>query len=234
MVDKERMSIKGGCGGVNNTGTRWEGTAWETGKDRIEGPGTLDKYCSAGPVETSLSIAPLYQPSPTWVGCYRDIPSPPMRLSPTTSLALVGLLGTAIAHESPVTRRKTMGFGPVHPHARFHTGPISSAKASFLNSNPYEVAGDFVKALLKEQHSGDNGFALRKDSYTDKATGITHVFYRQIINGIEVVDGDMNVNVKNGAVISHGDSVSTVGGPPLLAGCLFYCPSFTMAVCPAS
>jgi extracellular elastinolytic metalloproteinase len=99
-----------------------------------------------------------------------------------------------------------MGFGPVHPHARFHTGPISSAKASFLNSQPYEVAGDFVKALLKEQLTGDNGFTRRKDSYTDKTTGVTHVFFRQMINGIEVSDGDINVNVKDGAVFSYGDS----------------------------
>ena len=149
-----------------------------------------------------------------------------MRLSPTTSLALVGLLGTAIAHESPVTRRKTMGFGPVHPHARFHTGPISSAKASFLNSNPYEVAKDFVETLLKEQLTGDNGFALRKDSYTDKTTGVTHVFFRQMINGIEVSDGDINVNVKGGAVLSYGDSVSIVVGPHPRVVALILPPQF--------
>jgi extracellular elastinolytic metalloproteinase len=111
-----------------------------------------------------------------------------------------------------------MGFGPVHPHARFHTTPISSAEASFFNSNPYEVARSFVTGLLEEQLSGDNSFALRKDSYTDKTTGVSHVFFRQMINGIEVADGDINVNVKDGVVISYGDSVSLVGGQPLLAG----------------
>jgi extracellular elastinolytic metalloproteinase len=141
-----------------------------------------------------------------------------MRLSSKTSLALVGLLGSALAHDSPISRRKTMGFGPVHPHARFHTGPISSEEASLFNSNPYEVARSFVTSLLKEQLSGDNSFALRKDSYTDKATGVAHVFFRQVINGIEVADGDLNVNVKGGVVISYGDSVSILGGRPPLAG----------------
>jgi extracellular elastinolytic metalloproteinase len=49
---------------------------------------------------------------------------------------------------------------------------------------------------------------LRQDPRSDTATGVTHVFFRQIINGIEVADGNINVTVKDGAVISYGDSVS--------------------------
>ena len=141
-----------------------------------------------------------------------------MRLSSTTSLALVGLLGSVLAHDGPVSRRKTMGFGPVHPHAKFHTDPVSSPRDFFSTSDPYEVARSFVSALLEEQLSGGNNFALRKDSYADKATGVTHVFFRQIINGIEVADGDINVNVKDGAVISYGDSVGVVLGSSPLEG----------------
>jgi extracellular elastinolytic metalloproteinase len=99
-----------------------------------------------------------------------------------------------------------MGFGPVHPHAKFHTSPVSYAKASVYTSDPYEVARSFVTELLQDQLSADNEFALRKDSYTDKATGVTHVHFRQMVNGIEVADGDINVNVKGGTVISYGDS----------------------------
>ncbi|KAH9021757.1 extracellular elastinolytic metallo proteinase [Lactarius hengduanensis] len=129
-----------------------------------------------------------------------------MRISSTTSLALVGLAGSALAHGSPTSRRKTMGFGPVHPHAKFHTSPASFAKASVFTSDPYEVAKGFVTELLQDQLSGDNKFTLRKDSYTDSATGVTHVYFRQMVNGLEVADGDINVNVKGGAVISYGDS----------------------------
>ena len=141
-----------------------------------------------------------------------------MRLSSKTLLALVGLLGSALAHDGPISHRKTMGFGPVHPHAKFQINPRSSSKASFITSNPYEVARTFVTTLLEDQLSGDNNFALRKDSYTDKATGVTHAFFRQMINGIEVTDGDINVNVKDGAVISFGDSVRVVLGPTPWAG----------------
>ncbi|KAH9174621.1 extracellular elastinolytic metallo proteinase [Lactarius sanguifluus] len=129
-----------------------------------------------------------------------------MRISSTTSLVLVGLAGSALAHGSPTSRRKTMGFGPVHPHAKFYTSPASFTKASVFTSDPYEVARGFVTELLQGQLSEDNKFALRKDSYTDSATGVTHVYFRQMVNGLEVADGDINVNVKGGTVISYGDS----------------------------
>ncbi|KAI9447207.1 extracellular elastinolytic metallo proteinase [Lactarius psammicola] len=129
-----------------------------------------------------------------------------MRLSSTTSLALVGLAGSALAHEGPTSRRKTMGFGPVHPHAKFHSSPASFTKASVFTSDPYEIARSFVAELLQDQLSAENEFALRKDSYTDSATGVTHVYFRQMVNGLEVADGDISVNVKGGTVISYGDS----------------------------
>ncbi|KAI0288984.1 extracellular elastinolytic metallo proteinase [Russula brevipes] len=138
-----------------------------------------------------------------------------MRLSSKTSLALVGLVGSTLAHDGHITRRKTMGFGPVHPHAKFHTSPLSTARPPFFSPDPYEVARSLVSAVLRDQLSVENDFALRKDSYTDKATGVTHVFFRQMINGIEVADGDINVNVKDGAVISYGDSFYRGGVPSI-------------------
>ena len=81
---------------------------------------------------------------------------------------------------------------------------------SFFDTNPYKVATSFVEVLLRDQLSGYDSFALRTDSYTDKATGITHAFFRQIVYGLEVVDGDMSVNVKKGVTISHSDSASIV------------------------
>jgi extracellular elastinolytic metalloproteinase len=142
-----------------------------------------------------------------------------MRLYSTTSLALLGLAGSALAHG----RRKTMGFGPVHPHAKFHNSPASFAKASVFTHDPFEIARSFVTELLQDQLSADNEFALRKDSYTDTATGVTHVYFRQMINGLEVADGDINVNVKGGTVISYGDSfyrgyAPGVTGEPIMPG----------------
>ncbi|KAJ3357214.1 Fungalysin/Thermolysin Extracellular metalloproteinase 5 [Allomyces javanicus] len=37
------------------------------------------------------------------------------------------------------------------------------------------------------------------------SNGVFAVYARQVINGLEVVNGDINVNVKNGQVISYGD-----------------------------
>jgi extracellular elastinolytic metalloproteinase len=146
-----------------------------------------------------------------------------MRLSPKTSLALLGFLCSVLAHQHPINRRKTLGFGPVHPHAKFHTSPAPFAKASFFTSDPYDIARSFVTDLLHNQLSEGNSFVLRKDSYTDKATGVTHVFFRQMINGIEVADGDINVNVMGDTVISYGDSVSLVIKPSL-QGAYFITP----------
>jgi hypothetical protein len=43
-----------------------------------------------------------------------------------------------------------------------------------------------------------------KDSYTDKNTGVTHIYVRQLVNGLEVTDGDMNINIKDGVVWDLG------------------------------
>ena len=151
--------------------------------------------------------------------------------SPKISLALLGLMGSAFAHQSPVSRRKTMVFGPVHPYSKFHTNPIPLAKASLSSPNPYDIARNYITNTLQDQHAETNYFVLRKDSYTDKATGVTHVFFRQMVNGLEVADGDINVNVKDGAIISYGDSVSfLVQQLPPPSERLFYNPSFTVAL----
>ncbi|KAF8833288.1 hypothetical protein BDN67DRAFT_1017733 [Paxillus ammoniavirescens] len=40
---------------------------------------------------------------------------------------------------------------------------------------------------------------------TDKATRITHIYARQIVGGIEVTDGHVNLNITDGRVLSFGD-----------------------------
>jgi extracellular elastinolytic metalloproteinase len=53
-------------------------------------------------------------------------------------------------------------------------------------------------------------YRLREDSYRDPTTSVWHLYYRQVFIGgaLEVSDGDINLNVLNGQVISYGDSVS--------------------------
>ncbi|KAL7278061.1 hypothetical protein ACG7TL_008025 [Trametes sanguinea] len=127
-----------------------------------------------------------------------------MRRLFVAALAAAGLAGV-LAHDSHhVSRRKTLSFGPVLPHAAYHTNPVYHASLLRASSDPFEVARVFVEDLVRGIPGSD--FVIRKDSYTDEATGVTHVYVRQYINGIEVADGDINVNIKDGVVLSYGDS----------------------------
>lgn len=141
-----------------------------------------------------------------------------MRCLFAASLVVATLAGHVYGHrhtvpspydDGPVKRRKTLGFGPDHPHAVFHSSPYQVQTNGFApfdsNMCPIEVAHLFIQDVL--QNEGTN-YKIRKDSYTDKNTGVTHVYVRQVVNGLEVVDGDMNINVKDGVVLSYGNSVS--------------------------
>lgn len=123
-----------------------------------------------------------------------------------SSLALV------LSHSpQSLPRRKTLAFGPVHPHARFSIPPEAQVSLSALgeSSDPIEVARSFVGTLTRDLDKSST-FTIREDSYTDDRTGVSHVYVKQIINGLEVADGDINLNIKNGRVISYGDSVCAV------------------------
>ena len=152
-----------------------------------------------------------------------------MRISITPSLvflaissgALAQLAGTHAhggAHDLGQTR-KTLAFGPDIPHAVFNTRPSFSAQAldassgllpgSDPSADPFNTASTFVRDLLNAdgQLSDASSFELRSDSYTDDNTGVTHAYFRQLVNGLPVADGLINVNVKDGVVLSYGDSV---------------------------
>lgn len=158
-----------------------------------------------------------------------------MRRLLVASVVAAGLAG-AFAHithgdSNQLRRRKTLGFGPVHPHATYRTTPTAvSDSFGAVRGDPIDVARSFIADLTKDTAIGSS-FVIRKDSYTDKNTGITHVYARQFLDGVEVVDGDINVNVKDGVILSYGDSVcficcydgllyrplvcSSSGGPPV-------------------
>ena len=117
-------------------------------------------------------------------------------------------------------RRKTMGFGPEHPHAVFRTDVPQAFQASRASDrpHPFEIAKDFVRAIVPQSSSiqdeldGAVTFYVRDDSYIDSNTGLAHVYLRQTVYGIEVADGDVNVNIdsRDGRVLSYGSSVSTL------------------------
>ena len=142
-----------------------------------------------------------------------------MRRLLVASVAALGLAG-AFAHpggnvnNNQVRRRKTLSFGPVHPHAVYRTESVyTSTGLADANRDPVEVAQRFIEELTRES-SPASSFVIRKDSYTDKNSGVTHIYARQYMHGIEVADGDINVNVKDGVVLSYGDSVRMSSSRP--------------------
>lgn len=120
-----------------------------------------------------------------------------------------GVYGHGRDSSTPLRRRKTLSFGPENPHAVFKSNPyqIQTTGLSPLSSatDPYDVARLFVSDVLSVSN---DSWKIRKDSYTDESTGITHIYVRQVVSGLEVVDGDMNLNIKDGRVLSYGNSVS--------------------------
>lgn len=131
-----------------------------------------------------------------------------MRSLLRATLAFSGV-ATVLCHSQQGLRRKTLAFGPVHPHARFTTSPEPHfTPSSFVDSSdPFDVARSFVENLTADIDKASSSFTIRRDSYTDDRTGISHIYVKQLVNGLEVADGDINLNIKDGKVIAYGDSV---------------------------
>jgi extracellular elastinolytic metalloproteinase len=142
-----------------------------------------------------------------------------MRLFLTAPLVVASLAGHVYAHRQSVPlpdndggvghRRKSLGFGPTHPTAVFRPSPYHMRFAGPVDStsDPFDVARVFVEDILASKSHGSSSYVIRKDSYTDKNTGVSHVYVRQVVNGLEVDNGDMNINIQDGMVFSYGDSV---------------------------
>lgn len=149
-----------------------------------------------------------------------------MRCFFTASLLVASLAGSVYGHriaapsahdEGRVApRRKTLGFGPEHPHAVFRSSPYQIQTNGFTPvdpaTDPFKVARLFVEDVLAKNLSSSSTYKIRDDSYTDKNTGVTHIYVKQLVNGLEVADGDMNINIKDGMVLSYGSSVRSQAG----------------------
>lgn len=113
----------------------------------------------------------------------------------------------SVAHS---TGRKSLGHGPKLPHAKYVTDvPRVPSFAPLMK--PQDVALLYLNTIISEGTDSipveGRDFIFRDDSYTDDRTGVTHLYVRQVVNGIEVADGDINLNIMDGHVLSYGDSV---------------------------
>lgn len=159
------------------------------------------------------------------------------------SFFILFILNTCI-HSAPSNNRRsvntkktnTLSFGPVLPHATFsHPLPSTNyapltgylSEASVLD--PLTVAFNYLNSIGISRKQ----LAL-KDSYKTNENGVWHGYFRQVINGLEVLNGDLNVNVDRlGRVIAVGNSFfqgplpSSLDTPPLLSSIFQSRPSQT-------
>ncbi|KAL7422859.1 hypothetical protein Q5752_002156 [Cryptotrichosporon argae] len=105
--------------------------------------------------------------------------------------------------------RKSLSFGPAHAHASFDiVDPATQVAATLFTDEPVDaraVAARFIADRLGKAEG--EGFYIREDTHTDARTYVTHVYARQLLNGLEVSDGDINLNIdRDGRILSIGDS----------------------------
>ncbi|KAJ3357215.1 Fungalysin/Thermolysin Extracellular metalloproteinase 5 [Allomyces javanicus] len=86
--------------------------------------------------------------------------------------------------------------------------PVPSAKSTAAtesigstSADPKTVATAFLTTQLQFPASE---FVIK--NVVPVSNGMTAVYVRQLVNGIEVVNGDINLNIKNGKVVTYGDS----------------------------
>jgi extracellular elastinolytic metalloproteinase len=130
----------------------------------------------------------------------------------TFNVIVAGALLSAVSafddHDLPEDPRKSLNFGVIHPDGTLNIEETDDncPFPGTLSPDPYDIARRHAQQLTQGIPYAE--FVVRKDSYTDDTTGVSHVYLRQIIDGLEVADGDIQVNVANGRVLSWSNTVS--------------------------
>lgn len=89
--------------------------------------------------------------------------------------------------------RKSLGFGPRHAHHKYISNRYTSKvfAKSISTENLYQIALDLAVNVSGKQDGVD--YFVRSDSYNDPTSGLTFIYVKQTIHGLQVEDGDMNV-----------------------------------------
>lgn len=90
------------------------------------------------------------------------------------------------------------------PKSYFFTDTAQVANPS---ASPLAIAQNYLNAHAANfgLSTGDLAQALVTNQYTDAKTGITHIYFRQTVNGLEVENANINISVlKNGRVLTAG------------------------------
>ncbi|KAG1146518.1 hypothetical protein G6F37_003504 [Rhizopus arrhizus] len=100
-------------------------------------------------------------------------------------------------------RGLSRSFGPELSHREYKSVEINHHLNARQQMSPEEIAIEFAKDQLTS-----SDFIIQS-SYKSDLNGVTHVYLRQKVNGLEVFNGDININVNRlGQVISFGNSFS--------------------------
>ncbi|CAO3610248.1 unnamed protein product [Cunninghamella blakesleeana] len=103
---------------------------------------------------------------------------------------LVPNFGPTVTHKVYVSDSNHINYEP--SLSSFSNGKLTQAE---------QVALDFVRQQLTSSE-----FFIQS-SYKSDLSGVTHVYLRQKVNGLQVLNGNINVNVlPNGKISSYGDS----------------------------
>lgn len=112
------------------------------------------------------------------------------------------------SYVSPATQRLVVeNFGPVLPH-RVHAVAQrrEGAKSIYTFTDPTDVDPETVALEFARSQLDATEFVV-SSAYKSEHSGVTHVYLRQVVGGLEVVNGDININVdRDGRVLSFGDS----------------------------
>ncbi|KAL1925838.1 uncharacterized protein VTP21DRAFT_721 [Calcarisporiella thermophila] len=129
-----------------------------------------------------------------------------MKIISLSAILLVSMASLVAAKPSGSSARKQIEvFGPDLTNIQvFNVDQSSEVQADlrgFKQRDALEVARQFAQKQLT------NSEFVVKNVYKSQVNGITHVYLRQVVDGVEVVNGNFNINVDSkGRVISYGNS----------------------------
>jgi hypothetical protein len=118
--------------------------------------------------------------------------------------------------------------GMMYAPPQFHDIGTDQFLAGPSFGSPLQIGLDYVRAHADELgvSSGDletDAFQVA-DQYTDASTGVTHIYLRQLLNGLQISQADLNINVgRDGEIISVGSTflplqeTAVLGDQPTLA-----------------
>ncbi|KAG8681328.1 Fungalysin/Thermolysin Extracellular metalloproteinase 5 [Ceratobasidium sp. 394] len=121
------------------------------------------------------------------------------------------VIGSALCLTTCAGSRASVSFRPPIPASYFDSNPsfaLDPAKFSpTAIAQAFFASSAFLDNATLLRDPFPPSFFIRPDSYTDDTTGITHVYARQQAHYWEISNAHINLNIRNGVVLSHGSSL---------------------------